>query len=315
MGFTLAIFASGSSSSPDRPGPARWSRRHGGAGRLRAHRSGPDRPCRPDRHARLPGDRIADRDHLAPAPARPQHAGADDPGPPRARAGAHPAAARPARPAQPEDPLTGLANRRRWDAELASACTGAREGGGLVALLLLDLDHFKRINDAHGHPGGDEVLRRVAGLLSGGVRGGDLVARLGGDEFAVLMPGATEDRAIALAEEMRFAVAALRIDGFAPGEVSLSVGVAVAGGRDCLPAGTAVPRRRAALPCQDHPERRRRPHPGALIVRADSTAGDPGAARRGGVPAPGSGGYGAHARARGAHTSRPAARPRIGEDE
>jgi diguanylate cyclase (GGDEF)-like protein len=134
-----------------------------------------------------------------------------------------------------EDPLTGLANRRRWDAELSSVCTGARESGGLVSLLLLDLDHFKQINDAHGHPGGDEVLRRVAGLLSGGVRGGDLVARLGGDEFAVLMPGATEERAIALAEEMRCAVAALRIDGFAPAEVSLSVGVAVAASADAYP--------------------------------------------------------------------------------
>jgi diguanylate cyclase (GGDEF)-like protein len=134
-----------------------------------------------------------------------------------------------------QDPLTGLANRRRWDAEVASVCSGARESGGLVALLLVDLDHFKRINDAHGHPGGDEVLRRVAGLLSGGVRGGDLVARLGGDEFAVLMPGATEERAIALAEEMRRAVAGLRVDGFAPAEVSLSVGVAVASGAEAYP--------------------------------------------------------------------------------
>jgi diguanylate cyclase len=61
------------------------------------------------------------------------------------------------------------------------------------------------------------------------------VARLGGDEFAVLMPGATEDRAIALAEEMRCAVSGLRIDGFAPAEVSLSVGVAVAGSADAYP--------------------------------------------------------------------------------
>jgi diguanylate cyclase (GGDEF)-like protein len=134
-----------------------------------------------------------------------------------------------------EDPLTGLANRRRWDAELAEVCTGARAGGEPVSLLLVDLDHFKRINDAHGHPGGDEVLRRVAGLLSAAVRGGDLVARLGGDEFAVLMPGASEERAIALAEEMRCGAAGLRIDGVAPGEVSLSLGVATARGADAYP--------------------------------------------------------------------------------
>jgi diguanylate cyclase (GGDEF)-like protein len=134
-----------------------------------------------------------------------------------------------------EDPLTGLANRRRWDGELVAVCTGARQQGGVVSLLLLDLDHFKRINDAHGHPGGDEALRRVAGLLSAGVRGGDLVARLGGDEFAVLMPGATEERAIALAEEMRCAVADLRVDGFLRSEISLSVGVAAATGGEAFP--------------------------------------------------------------------------------
>jgi diguanylate cyclase (GGDEF)-like protein len=134
-----------------------------------------------------------------------------------------------------EDPLTGLANRRRWDAELVAVCSGAREQGGVVSLLLLDLDHFKRVNDAHGHPGGDEALRRVAALLSGGVRGDDLVARLGGDEFAVLLPGATEERAVALAEQMRCAVTGLQIEGFAPGEVTLSVGVAVATGAEAYP--------------------------------------------------------------------------------
>jgi diguanylate cyclase (GGDEF)-like protein len=134
-----------------------------------------------------------------------------------------------------EDPLTGLANRRRWDAELAAVCTEARAHGGTVSVLLVDLDHFKRVNDAHGDPGGDEVLRRVAGLLSGAVRGEDLVARLGGDELAVLLPGADEPRAMALAEQVRTATAALRPEGFAAGEVSLSVGVAVAAGAEAYP--------------------------------------------------------------------------------
>jgi diguanylate cyclase (GGDEF)-like protein len=134
-----------------------------------------------------------------------------------------------------EDPLTGLANRRRWDAELTSACAGARASGGTLAVLLLDLDRFKRLNDLHGHPGGDEVLRQVAALLRTGVRSGDLVARLGGDELAVLLPDADDVRASALADELRCAVAALRPDGFVDGEVSLSVGVAAATGPAAYP--------------------------------------------------------------------------------
>jgi diguanylate cyclase (GGDEF)-like protein len=134
-----------------------------------------------------------------------------------------------------EDPLTGLANRRRWDAELSAVCAEARERGGVVSVLLVDLDHFKRVNDAHGHPGGDEVLRQVAGLLVAAVRTEDLVARLGGDELAVLLPGADERRAMALAEEVRDAAAALRPEGFAAGEVTVSIGVAVAEGAEAFP--------------------------------------------------------------------------------
>jgi diguanylate cyclase (GGDEF)-like protein len=129
-----------------------------------------------------------------------------------------------------EDPLTGLANRRRWDAELVSACTEARRSDTVVGVVLVDIDHFKQINDRHGHPGGDEALRAVAGLLSSRVRAGDLVARLGGDELAVLMPGADLDRAVVLAEELRSEAAHLQPPGFPAGELSLSLGVAAATG-------------------------------------------------------------------------------------
>ena len=129
-----------------------------------------------------------------------------------------------------EDPLTGLANRRRWDAELASVCAAAREHGSDLGVVLLDIDHFKQINDRHGHPGGDEVLRQVARLLSDRVRSGDLVARLGGDELAVLLPDADLDRAIELAERLRAEAAQLAPAGFGPDEISLSLGVAAAGG-------------------------------------------------------------------------------------
>jgi diguanylate cyclase (GGDEF)-like protein len=134
-----------------------------------------------------------------------------------------------------EDPLTGLANRRRWDAELGSVCTAARQRGDVVGVVLLDIDHFKTINDRHGHPGGDEALRRVARLLSDRVRAGDLVARLGGDEFAVLLPDADLDRAIELAERLRAEAAQLVPAGFGPGEVSLSLGVAAASGDSAYP--------------------------------------------------------------------------------
>ncbi|UOY00483.1 GGDEF domain-containing protein [Blastococcus sp. PRF04-17] len=134
-----------------------------------------------------------------------------------------------------EDALTGLANRRRWDSELGDACTDARRRETVVAMVLVDIDHFKTINDRHGHPGGDEALRHVAALLSRRVRNGDLVARLGGDELAVLMPGADLERACELAETLRVEAAELRPDGFGPREISLSLGVATATGHEAYP--------------------------------------------------------------------------------
>ena len=129
-----------------------------------------------------------------------------------------------------EDPLTGLANRRRWDAELLGVCTEARRRNSVVGVVLLDIDHVKRINDRHGHPGGDEALRQVAALLARRVRAGDLVARLGGDELAVLLPGSDLDRAVELAERLCCEAAELVPPGFEAGEINLSLGVASAGG-------------------------------------------------------------------------------------
>jgi diguanylate cyclase (GGDEF)-like protein len=134
-----------------------------------------------------------------------------------------------------EDPLTGLANRRRWDAELAGVCSDARRHGYVVGVVLLDVDHFKRINDRHGHAGGDEALRHVAALLARRVRADDLVARLGGDEFAVLLPGSDLDRAVELAERLRREAAELVLEGFEPGEINLSLGVASASDGEAYP--------------------------------------------------------------------------------
>jgi diguanylate cyclase (GGDEF)-like protein len=134
-----------------------------------------------------------------------------------------------------EDPLTGLANRRRWDSELAAVCTAARASGQAVSLVLLDLDHFKQINDRHGHAAGDEALQAVAALLRSRVREGDLVARVGGDELGVLLPGADLDRAGALAESLCREAAFLAPAGLVAGELTLSLGVTTATGAEAYP--------------------------------------------------------------------------------
>ncbi len=134
-----------------------------------------------------------------------------------------------------EDALTGLANRRRWDSALNDACTTARQTGTPVAVVLVDLDHFKQVNDNFGHAGGDEALRLIAGLLRQGARVDDLAARLGGDELALLLPGTDLERARAVAEAARLAASNLRPTGFPGMRVTLSLGVAVATGEQTVP--------------------------------------------------------------------------------
>jgi diguanylate cyclase (GGDEF)-like protein len=131
------------------------------------------------------------------------------------------------------DPLTHLWNRRGASVLLKAAFAGADQRGTQIALALLDLDNFKRINDTHGHQAGDEVLRRVASRLLSTVRGDDAICRLGGDEFLVLM--ADTDTAIAgrVAERIRRAITDTPIptrDGSMP--VSVSVGCTVRQPRD-----------------------------------------------------------------------------------
>lgn len=131
------------------------------------------------------------------------------------------------------EPLTGLANRRRWDEELARACSRARRDGSQLAVVLIDVDRFKDVNDRCGHTGGDDMLRAVAALLTRRVRGGDLVARVGGDEFAVLLVGTDAVSGTELAEDLRLEASVLRTSDVVP--ASLSLGVAGVAGHDALP--------------------------------------------------------------------------------
>ncbi len=122
-----------------------------------------------------------------------------------------------------QDGLTGVANRRQFDALLQAEWNRARRSGSELALLLVDIDHFKAFNDQHGHPAGDRCLQAVAAVLKViAGRGGDSVARYGGEEFAVIVPASPLSGVLALAERLREAVEVLPLP---EGRVSISVGV------------------------------------------------------------------------------------------
>jgi diguanylate cyclase (GGDEF)-like protein len=127
------------------------------------------------------------------------------------------------------DPLTGLDNRRRMSEMLAAEWSRSTRARGPIAVVMIDIDHFKPYNDHYGHLVGDACLRRVAAALSQTVRTTDLLARYGGEEFAMILPGADDAVAAEVAERARAAVAALgEPHAAAPaGVVTVSVGVAV----------------------------------------------------------------------------------------
>ncbi|MFL6093823.1 MAG: GGDEF domain-containing protein, partial [Blastococcus sp.] len=123
------------------------------------------------------------------------------------------------------DPLTGLFNRRHLVGQAPRLWRQARRDGTRVAAMMLDLDHFKRLNDAHGHAAGDAVLRAVAASLTASVRPTDVLARTGGEELVVLGLVGDPDEAARLAERLRTAVANTRTaDGHA---VTASIGIAL----------------------------------------------------------------------------------------
>jgi diguanylate cyclase (GGDEF)-like protein len=130
------------------------------------------------------------------------------------------------------DGLTGVANRRTYDDALERMLTEARQTGRCVAMALLDVDHFKQYNDAHGHLAGDDVLRVVAATIVANARKSDVVARYGGEEFVVLLPDTTLEQAEHVAHKLVGAVA--QAGSLPQGGVTISAGVAasVAGSLD-----------------------------------------------------------------------------------
>lgn len=104
------------------------------------------------------------------------------------------------------DTLTGLFNRRRLDEAYAHELDRAQRYAKPVSLIIGDVDHFKSINDTHGHQTGDEVLKTIADLLRNGVRAVDIVGRWGGEEFLVICPDTDLDGAVALAEKLRLSI-------------------------------------------------------------------------------------------------------------
>jgi len=124
-----------------------------------------------------------------------------------------------------EDALTGLANRRAFDLRLTAAVERAASGAHF-SLVMLDIDHFKNLNDTFGHPAGDAVLAWVGGLLRARTRRDDFVARYGGEEFVAILQGADRPDAVRWAERVRSSIAGERPPGV-DREVTVSLGVTV----------------------------------------------------------------------------------------
>ena len=134
------------------------------------------------------------------------------------------------------DPLTDLFNRRRFEEELGQHTARVARRGGTGAVLLIDIDNFKYANDTLGHRAGDEILRKVAGLLRDRLRATDFLARLGADEFAVLLTDAPESESVSVAKELARMIREQRFSFDARSlQVTVSVGITPVAGADLTP--------------------------------------------------------------------------------
>ncbi|NVD98699.1 GGDEF domain-containing protein [Massilia sp. BJB1822] len=126
------------------------------------------------------------------------------------------------------DPLTGIANRRKMTEQIAREIERARRFNHPLSLLMIDIDHFKRINDTYGHDAGDKAIVAVSKLLTESMRGIDMAARFGGEEFVLLMPETEAGVAVHVAERLREAVAGVRVGAEDGAAVALTVSIGVA---------------------------------------------------------------------------------------
>jgi diguanylate cyclase (GGDEF)-like protein/PAS domain S-box-containing protein len=139
------------------------------------------------------------------------------------------------------DDLTGLPNRRQFDNALQKEWFRALRDGVPLALLMIDVDHFKALNDQHGHPVGDDVLAAMARVIRDSVRrAGDMAARYGGEEFAVVLPGTSAGGALEIGEMIRRAVRGTDFSPLAPGIGRLTVSVGAAAMVPIAGAGAAT---------------------------------------------------------------------------
>jgi diguanylate cyclase (GGDEF)-like protein len=126
-----------------------------------------------------------------------------------------------------KDALTGLVNRRSFEMALAREVDRVARAGEAALLLLLDIDHFKSVNDTYGHGAGDQIIRAVAEVVMQSVRPMDLVARIGGEEFAIILPNCASSVGAAVAQRVRERVAELKTE-VSPGQM-LSVSISLGG--------------------------------------------------------------------------------------
>jgi diguanylate cyclase (GGDEF)-like protein len=132
------------------------------------------------------------------------------------------------------DARTGLLNAAAWQEAAAAEVTRAVRAWLPLAMVLLDIDHFKAVNDTHGHLAGDQVLRAVAGIIGSQLRGYDIAGRYGGDEIAILLPHTQPGQARRIAERLRMAVAAARLTASTADGTGTCLRVTVSAGVACL---------------------------------------------------------------------------------